>query len=378
MAKRFTKEELDSIIEDYNNGMIPKDLGIKYNRNPSSIIHKLSDMGIYKKIKYYYTDYDIEFLREHYPIGDFDAIFDRFPHLTKTGLTSICYKYGISANYYNDKKWTKEDLEIVKNCYYTNTLDEIRDMIGNRHTCDSIQTKAFKYFGYSKDRSWTEDELNTLYTYYPIEDVDDVAKRLPNRTRNAVIRQANNLHILGLRSNETWWTDEQVKYLINNWESQTDEMIGGVINKDAKSVKNKRLYMGLVRVKHFNEASYADVKKFLRGHLTEWKTKSMEACNYQCVLTGSKDFVIHHLYSFSSIVNDVFEEQQFPIKDDFSEYTVDELVNISNACLKEHYKYPLGICIRYDIHDEFHKKYGNIVTPDMWYEFVDEYNDNVC
>ena len=51
MAKKvFTKEELDNIIKDYNNGngLRPFELGKKYNRNASSISNKLKDLGIYK------------------------------------------------------------------------------------------------------------------------------------------------------------------------------------------------------------------------------------------------------------------------------------------------------------------------------------------
>lgn len=374
MAKRFTKEELDSIIVDYKNGMTPKKLGDKYNRNPSSIIHKLNDIGIYQKTKYYYTDDDILFLKEHYPIGDFNSIFNRFPHLTKQGVFCICHLYGISADYYNDKKWTKEDLDIIKQYYYTNTLDEIREMIGNRHTNDAIQTKAFRQFGYSKNKSWTQDEDDILRKYYSIEEVDDVAKKLPNRTRNAIIAHAKVLGLLGLRSTQTWWSDEQVEYLMNNWESQTDEAVADAIGKDIKSIKNKRLCLGLCRVKHFNEASYINIKKFLRGHLSDWKSRSMENCNYQCVLTGSKDFRIHHLYSFGSIVNDIFEENDFDIKNSLSDYTPEELQNIIDACIKKHDEYPLGVCVRADIHEAFHKKYGKIVIPEMWYEFIQDFD----
>ena len=50
-ARKFTDKEIHNIIEDYNNGMRPKDLGIKYNRNPSSIINKLKSIGKYENSK---------------------------------------------------------------------------------------------------------------------------------------------------------------------------------------------------------------------------------------------------------------------------------------------------------------------------------------
>ena len=76
IARKYTQEELDSIIEDYNDGdgLTPKELGDKYNRNPSSIIHKLQDIGIYKNSNHRFTKEDIEFLREHYPNDEWDII----------------------------------------------------------------------------------------------------------------------------------------------------------------------------------------------------------------------------------------------------------------------------------------------------------------
>ena len=41
MIRKFTDKELNNIIDDYKNGMCPKDLSIKYNRNSGTIIGKL-------------------------------------------------------------------------------------------------------------------------------------------------------------------------------------------------------------------------------------------------------------------------------------------------------------------------------------------------
>lgn len=54
-------------------------------------------------------------------------------------------------------------------------------------------------------------------------------------------------------------------------------------------------------------AKYENLSKFFRGHIQSWKTCSMEACNYQCILTGDKNFDIHHLYGFNYIVNEAFK-----------------------------------------------------------------------
>lgn len=73
MAKRFfTKEELDNIIKDYDNGngLRPFELAKKYDRNPSSISNKLKDLGLYKYTTYRFTEEDVQFLKDYYPYGD--------------------------------------------------------------------------------------------------------------------------------------------------------------------------------------------------------------------------------------------------------------------------------------------------------------------
>ena len=120
---KFTQEELDSIINDYNNGMTPKEMSIKYNRNSGTIIGKLQNLGIYKNTKYRFTKEDIEFLKEYYPLGDYDAIFKRFPNATTQSIQAYCSKHKITADYYNDKKWTDKELGILEKYYYPNAID---------------------------------------------------------------------------------------------------------------------------------------------------------------------------------------------------------------------------------------------------------------
>lgn len=372
---KFTDEELKNIITDYNNGATPKELAIKYNRNSGTIIGKLKSLRIYKNTKHRYTNEDIDFIRKYYPIGDFDKIFQRFPSLSKSALMNLCSKHNILASYHCNKKWNDYDLKIVKDYYYKKSLEEIFDMIGGRHSCSAIQTKALKYFGYSKNRAWTAEELSILKTYYPIELVDDVCRRLPNRTRAAIIRQANNLSIPSYITLDTRWTKLEEKLLIDNWETMSDEQLSILMDKDKKSIVGKRCALGLSRVKRYNEASYESVKKYIRGNINMWKNESMKNCGYQCVLTGSKDFHVHHVYSLGLIFDEVIEENNVVLRDSFFDYSQEELSFILDKFIKKQDEYPLGVCIRRDLHTMFHKEYGKRTTPEMWLQFKFDYKN---
>lgn len=48
---KFTREEKDSIIKDYKDGLCPHELGEKYNRNDSSIINMLKSENIFYSIE---------------------------------------------------------------------------------------------------------------------------------------------------------------------------------------------------------------------------------------------------------------------------------------------------------------------------------------
>ena len=109
----------------------------------------------------------------------------------------------------------------------------------------------------------------------------------------------------------------------------------------------------------------------LREFIGIWKKESMANCNYKCVITGEKFDVIHHLYSFNKIVKETLIELKLPTFRTIGDYSDIEIKSIEDTLLKNHYKYPLGICLKYDIHKKFHSIYGTgDNTPEQWYEFV--------
>ena len=135
-----------------------------------------------------------------------------------------------------------------------------------------------------------------LKEYYKIESVDAILKRLPRRTRGAVIDKAMSLGLRNYTKLLVDWTNEQTSFLINNWEKMSDKQLAIALHKKQTAVRDKRYYLGLSRfANHYNKATYENLNKFLRGNTNSWKTRSMKECNYKCILTDSKDFAIHHL-----------------------------------------------------------------------------------
>lgn len=111
------------------------------------------------------------------------------------------------------------------------------------------------------------------------------------------------------------------------------------------------------------------IYQYLRGYLTEWKKKVMHQCGYKCVITGSKDFEIHHLYSFNKIVKEVIQEVSFDVGLKSKNLTDSQLRELAETFDRIHKKYEKGVCLRKDIHALFHDKFGFDNTPEQFEMF---------
>lgn len=150
----------------------------------------------------------------------------------------------------------------------------------------------------------------------------------------------------------------------------SDKEIAKSLGKESHAIVDKRSMLKLARINDRNGKSYADLQAYIRGNLRAWKNESMRNCDYMRVLTGSKNFQIHHLYSFNAMFNEALEELDITLKDNFSDYTDDELSLMLNCVITKHNEHPLGVCIRIDLHKLFHHIYGKITTPDMWVDLL--------
>lgn len=103
----------------------------------------------------------------------------------------------------------------------------------------------------------------------------------------------------------------------------------------------------------------------------------MEFCDYKCVMTNSKNFQIHHLYSVSNIIRDILNKYKGYDKP-FDDYSENELSFLLSKFIEIQNKYPLGVCIDKKIHTLFHSMYGQYYnTPEQWYRFCEDYNNGI-
>lgn len=288
-------------------------------------------------MKYTYTKDDINFLKENYPNGNWDKIMNRFPFLSKNAIYKKCYRIGITSE--------------------------------NTHR---------KNFDNSKSRQkWSKNEEQILIDSYSAMPIKDVCALLPNRTKDMIANKAVRMDLNSYMKSLLIWKPEEIDYIIKNWEVTPDRIMANHLNRTFRAVKYKREELGLFR-QNPDDNSYPTLSKYLRSQNQKWKKESMLSCDYKCVLTGTKNFEIHHLYGVSNIINDMLNEYPKYRDISFSDYSDKALSFLLEEFLKRQKQYPLGVCVNKNLHILFHSMYGQYYnTPEQWYKFCEDYKKGI-
>lgn len=278
-----------------------EDIAKRMGRSTRSVWLKAHRMGIViKSMRHYWTPDEDEYLKENWGIKRMDylcnklnrsqvalearaktlgltnyteAKIDNSPHLvslsefcTESGISkdrilgSLSKKYGfplvkkhmtangIKVNYFIDLdkslNWLKEhpdlyDATKISKYLYAQEPKWLR----SKRLNDSLkmQSVSWRY----KHKEWKEHEIALLksmvlnnYSTYRI------AKKL-NRHPGSVYSKMKELC---LKSESTYfWSEAQNKYLIDNWETQSDRELAVNLNKTVKAVSKHRHKLGLYR-----------------------------------------------------------------------------------------------------------------------------------
>lgn len=320
----------------------------------------------------YWTEDEDNYLIKYYPISSWDEILNMLPNRSRTAITARASYLGISKeNYF----WPKADIDILINNYGKIPIEELCELFEVKHTYSSIQTKAQK-MNLTTSIIWTDEEIEILKNTYSILPIEDVIRLLPNRTYNGIITMAGKLGILSKTHLSTVYSEMEINFIKENWIEYSDVQLAEILGRSRGSIKNQRHKFGLLRQEKDRDLTYDSLGKFLRGNIYNWKLESMKQCSYQCVITGSKDFEIHHLYSFHSILDEFIDKYNIPIKSNINDYDKDELSEIVKKFNIYHSRYPLGVCLSKDLHILFHYKYGKNNTPEQFQEFLIDYKSS--
>jgi len=349
--------------------MRPKDLGIKYNRNDSSIIHKLQDLGMFVSSNNRWTKEEIKLLKEIYADNDWDYILSKINH-SKNSITQKAFELGLSKESW---LWSKEDVEVLKYGYKNKlSIKKICNLLNNKYTYWAVSTKAIN-IGLTESRCWTGTEITLMEQYYNIKSAMGMLDLLPNRSIEAIRTKAVELNLIS----PVYYTKEEELFIKNNWKSMTDFEISKYIHRTLRSVIWKRTELKLYRIS--DNSSYNTLSEYVRKNNLEWKNKSIQDCNFKCIISGNRFQDIHHLHGLNLILNETIEFLDFQLKENMDEYSPEELFNLLKYFRKIQDKYPLGVCLSREIHKQFHNIYGyGDNTPKQFEEFKINYYQQIA
>lgn len=118
------------------------------------------------------------------------------------------------------------------------------------------------------------------------------------------------------------------------------------------------------------DESVSKLNRRLRSSVSRWRKESEANCNYQCFLTKSTKYDVHHIVPFNVIIHNSILDLEFEIK---SEYSPEEFMLIKKKVV-EYHNTNLGVCIHPLLHIEYHRIYGKIGNnKEQLNEFIERY-----
>lgn len=269
--------------------------------------------------------------------------------------------------------WTDEEINILKNNYKFGDINKIVKLLPHR-TYKAITTKA-KYLGLKTREYWSDEEVKLLIDNYSKCCLDDIIKMFPNRKRNTIITKALSLNLTNKSILDVRFNKSEKEYVFKNYNSMSDKEIGNQLGRTATAINNYRYRNGLI--KKYEKSSYNDLSEYIRRNNAEWKREAMVYCNYKCVITGERFDEIHHIHGLNLILNETLAVLGITLKERIDDYSDKELKRILNKFRELQSTYPHGVCLTKEIHNLFHSQYGyGGNTVEQWNEFIVNYNNS--
>ena len=307
-------------------------------------------------MKYFkWTDEAKEKFIQMYPTASMEEMMKEFPVSKRMIVTKAC-ELKVKRHKIPNAKYTEDEDEILLNGIHNKmTVAEIQQNIPWR-TIDSIRSRLDKISD-SKRQYWTNEDDDLLKSVYEILPLDETAQFFPNRTRNAIITHAIKL---GLHAyvDTKYYSDKEEEFILNNYQTMSDDEMALVLDRSKSSIKNHRTLMGIYRAQKGN-INYENTSIYVRRHNVQWKKNSMIKCGFKCIVTGERFDEIHHLVSLNTILENVYTNLSIDRETfDINQISEQDRESFMQCVYEEQSKYPLGVCLRKDIHCQFHNQYG--------------------
>lgn len=271
--------------------------------------------------------------------------------------------------------WSEEDIEVLRNNYGKTSYKEIAELLSEHRSIKGIRQKAIS-IGLTSSRAWSDEEVQVLIENYSIKPMDEVMKLLPTRSQSSILRQANACDLKSFFYLNHIYNKDEDEYLIANYLEKSNDELGAYLHRSSNGIAQHLRVLNLYRPTVID--SYNDLTSYIRSRLASWKEAVRKENNYTCELTGKRsNVIVHHIRGFNLLMNETIEVLSFPIYENISEYSQQELDVFLETFLQIQESYHSYICIHEEVHKKFHSIYGyGNNTQEQWNSFVDTYYKN--
>lgn len=274
-------------------------------------------------------------------------------------------------------RWSVSDISILRENYRKVKTKEIQKMLSKYYSLKAIRSRA-KDYGFSKTRLWTKDEENIVINNYEHVSLSNMMKLLPNRTLPSIMHKAREYNLLSNSYLKNTYSKNDIKFLTNNYLQLSNEELAHILNRTPNAIAQKLLNLSLYRPLEIKKDGYKGLTQFMRSRLSIWKDEVRKQFNYTCALSGSRsNIVVHHCHGFNLLFEETIDALDFPILDNFCDYTDEQLFMFVDTFLKLQEYHNAYVCISENIHKLFHTEYGyGDNTIEQWEEFKQRYRNN--
>ena len=267
--------------------------------------------------------------------------------------------------------WSDKDKKTLSDNYGKLPYREIIKLLDRDIKPHSIGRMAIELgltenYGY-----WTNEEINILIENYSTKSMSDVMKLLPNRSKVSIKGQSNVHKLKSSFYLNRCYTDDEINYIKENYAIKSYEEMSIELGRTVSAIKQRMIMLDLRKPTEI--ANYQNLYKYIRQRIIPWRNHVREKCNYTCEITGDKsNIIVHHIKGFNLLLEECIKEMKFPLYEDFSLYTQDELDKFLEKFLQMQEASDGGyICITKNVHDKFHSMYGyGNNTKKQWEEFI--------
>ena len=324
-----------------------------------------------------YTQEEIEWLKNNYAKAEWDDIFEHIPNRTKTQIISKTSKLGIKRIGVPCSVYSQEEDDTIRKYYNALPIDEIiRDHLPGR-TKSSIISRA-SIIGVHKQGRWSEEEDLVINDNYYTLPMKDLVLLLPNRAPSAVHYRIKQLGLRGAAMYK--YSEDDIAFVRENYQDMSDEELGRCLHRAPQSIKELRRKNHIYRRDPSVITKYNSFDSYAHRHNEEWKKSSARKCEYKCFFTGEGFNHIHHLQGKNILIKRTMDELGITEDQDINKFSDEEKKKFLEGFYSVQSEYPLGICMKAEIHKQFHSIYGyGNNTIDQFKLFVqDFYPEKYC